>query len=41
MKLKVLQAIELLPYITCFVIVDKMELSLCFALLKYRKKKFI
>ena len=39
MEFKVLQAIELLPYITCFVRMDKMELSLCFALLKYGKKK--
>ena len=39
MKIKVLQAFELLPDNTCFVIVDQMELSLFFTLMKNRKKK--
>ena len=38
MKFKVLQAFELLPDNTYFFIVDKMELSLFFALMKNRKK---
>ena len=39
MKFKVLQAFELLPDNTCFVIVDKMEFSLFFALMKNRKNR--
>ena len=40
MKFKVLQALELLPDNTYFVIVDKMQFSLFFTLMKNRKKRF-
>ena len=39
MEFKILQVFELLPDNTCFVIADKMELSLFFALMKNRKKR--